>query len=255
MVSRYPPNESFLKLDLRTKSTFRQCHKGAVQSLALFVVLFVLDPSESMAQFALHGMVVDSATMEPLQHVNVTIKTTGPGTVSDLRGSFTLNAGEADTILFSRVGYKSVLLPAVSVSQMVLILLKEERKILDAIEIDDKKPSWLPELPPVSAWRNQTLNKSFTEIPGFQGFQTFGPGYAFQMPGSGFKKEARAKKNLQQVTQENDKARDYIHLVNSPEIRGKIMADYDLSEEKFYELLAIFNEETETLFINWKARK
>lgn len=187
-------------------------------------------------------MIVDSASLETLAHVNVTIKTTGPGTVSDLRGSFQLQAKEADTIVFSRVGYKTKLLPAISVNQVVLILLKEERRMLDIIEVEDKKASWLPELPPVSAWKNQTLNKSFTETQGFQGIQTFGPGYVFRMPGSGFKKEALAKKKLQQLQVENDKARDYIHLVNSKEIKGKIMEDYKLSEEEFFELLAIFNE-------------
>ena len=39
-------------------------------------------------------------------------------------------------------------------------------------------------------------------MPGFQGIQTFGPGYVFKMPGSGFKKEARAKQRLSEVEAE-----------------------------------------------------
>lgn len=62
------------------------------------------------------------------------------------------------------------------------------------------------------------------------------------MPGSGFKKEARAKQRLNEVREENDKATDYIHLVNGPEIKDKMMKEYALSEEKYHELLARFNE-------------
>ena len=114
--------------------------------------------------------------------------------------------------------------------------------MLDEIVIKDKQPTWLPDPPPVSAWKNQTFNKDFLETPGFQGIQSFGPGYVFRMPGSGFKKEARAKQRLNEVREENDKATDYIHLVNGPEIKGKMMQEYALSEEKYYELLARFNE-------------
>ena len=208
----------------------------------MLIILTSLNPDRVAGQIALKGMVVDSISMQPLPYVNIVIKTTGPGTVSDLRGSFELKAGEQDTIVFSRVGYHTKTIPAFSVSQRVLIFLKEERRMLDEIVIRDKQPSWLPELPPVSPWQNQTFNKDFLERPGFQGIQTFGPGYVFRMPGSGFKKEARAKQKLKAVREENDKATDYIHLVNGPEIKDKMMKEYALSEEKYYELLAKFNE-------------
>jgi hypothetical protein len=62
------------------------------------------------------------------------------------------------------------------------------------------------------------------------------------MPGSGFKKEARAKQRLSEVEAENDKARDYIQMVNGPEVKDKLMNQYGLSEKQFYELLARFNQ-------------
>ena len=161
--------------------------------------------------------------MYSLPYVNITIKNTGPGTASDLRGSFELKAGEKDTIVFSRVGYQTRMLPADAVNRLVLIFMKEETRMLDAVEIKDHRPAWLPIPPPVSPWQNPTFNRPFTETPGFQGIQTFGPGHVFKMPGSGFKKEARAKQRLRQLEEENDKARDYIHMVNGPEIKGKLM--------------------------------
>lgn len=194
------------------------------------------------AQITLRGMVVDSASMHPLPYVNVTIKNTGPGAVSDLRGSFELKACEKDTIVFSRVGYETKLLPADAVNRLILIFMKEETRMLDVIEFKDQRPAWMPPPEPVSPWQNPTYRSPFTETPGFQGIQTFGPGFVFKMPGSGFKKEERAKQRLREVEAENDKARDYIHMVNSPEIKGTLMKDYGLSEEKFYEILARFNE-------------
>lgn len=195
-----------------------------------------------MAQVTLRGMVVDSTSMHPLPYVNVTIKNTGPGTVTDLRGSFEFKAGENDTIVFSRVGYQTKILPVEVVNKLVLIFMKEETRMLDAIEIKDRRPAWLPLPPPVSPWQNPAFSRPSTESSGFQGIQTFGPGYIFKMPGSGFKKEERARQRLRQVEAENDKARDYIHLVNSPEIKDKLMEKYGLSEEQFYEILARFNE-------------
>lgn len=188
------------------------------------------------------GMVADSASMQALPLVNIVSKKTSQNTVSNMRGSFTLTANPDDTIIFSRVGYVTKELAVARVKEVVIIFLKEELRMLKAVEIEENKPfPWLKYIAE-SAWRNVTNSNSFTQTPGFQGVQTFGPGYVFKMPGSGFKKEARAKKKLQEVQQENDYARDYIHTVNGPEVKGKIMEDYGLSEEDFYRLLALFNK-------------
>lgn len=193
-------------------------------------------------------MVVDSMSVEALPNVNLLNKATGRVVVSDFRGSFTLEANENDTIVFSRVGYYSRVVPATRVHEVIIIFLKEEHRMLKAVEIKAKDGhSFLPLLPGESAWKNPGYARSFTETPGFQGLQTFGPGYIFKMPGSGFKKEARQKEKLRQVKEENSHARDYIHLVNSPEIKGKIMKDFQLTEAEYYELLARFNEKNKDI--------
>ena len=237
-----PPNlESRDTLESPGQPLFREIGK-ALPKYAVVLLFMILITDSAIAQITLRGMVLDSTSMYSLPYVNITIKNTGPGTVSDLRGSFELKAGEKDTIVFSRVGYQTRMLPAEAVNRLVLIFMKEETRMLDEVEIEDHKPSWLPTPPPVSPWQNPTFNRPFTETPGFQGIQTFGPGYVLKMPGSGFKKAARAKQRLSQLKAENDKARDYIHMVNGPEIKGELMEKYGLSEEQFYELLARFNE-------------
>jgi len=241
-VAIHPPNlESLDTLESPGQSLFREVEKD-LPKYAVVLLFMILITDSAIAQITLRGMVLDSTSMYSLPYVNITIKNTGPGTVSDLRGSFELKAGEKDTIVFSRVGYQTRMLPAEAVNRLVLIFMKEETRMLDEVEIEDHKPSWLPTPPPVSPWQNPTFNRPFTETSGFQGIQTFGPGYVLKMPGSGFKKAARAKQRLSQVEVENDKARDYIHMVNGPEIKDELMEKYGLSEEQFYELLARFNE-------------
>lgn len=219
------------------------------------LLLIVLLTDSAVAQITLRGMVLDSASMYSLPDVNITIKNTGPGTVSDFRGSFELKAGEGDTIVFSRVGYQTKMLPAEAVNRLVLIFMKEESRMLEEVEIKDQQPAWLPDPPPVSPWQNPTFNRTFAETPGFQGIQTFGLGHVFKMPGSGFKKEARAEKRLRELEAENDKARDYIHMVNGPEIKGKLMKKYGLSEEEFYALLAHFNEKNGDFIYKLEGRE
>ena len=209
----------------------------------LWLILFAGISHMAGGQIILTGMVVDSASMEALPNVNILNKQTGKRTVSDIRGGFALDAGAQDTILFSRIGYLTRVLSAARAGEMVIIFLREERRMLDPVEIRERNlPAWLPTIPRESSWKNTLYDTRGADIPGFRGIQTFGPGYVFRMPGSGFKKEAREKQKLQEVRKENEKARDYIHLVNSAEIKGKIMRDFRLSEAEYYRLLAIFNE-------------
>ena len=207
------------------------------------VLLFMILMTDSaLAQITLRGIVLDTTSMFSLSYVNITIKNKGQGTESDIRGTFELKASEKDTIIFSRVGYQTRMIPVEAVRKLVLIFMKEEPQMLDEVEIKTLRPPWMPPLEPVSPWQNLTFTRPFTELPATQGVQTFGPGYIFKMPGSEFKKEDRAKKRLREIEEENDKARDYISMVNGAEIKGKLMNEYGLSEEQFYEILARFNE-------------
>jgi hypothetical protein len=207
------------------------------------VLLFmILIANSALAQITLRGIVLDTTSMFSLSSVNITIKNKGQGTESDIRGTFELKASEKDTIIFSIVGYQTRMIPAEAVGKLVLIFMKEEPRMLDEVEIKSLRPPWMPPLEPVSPWQNLTLTRPFTEVPATQGVQTFGPGYTFKMPGSGFKKEARAKKRLREIEEENNKASHYITMINGAEIKGKLMNEYGLSEEQFYEILARFNQ-------------
>ena len=52
------------------------------------VTLMCLNGVSSLGQVSLSGVVVDSASMAVLPYVNVTVKRTGSGTASNLKGAF-----------------------------------------------------------------------------------------------------------------------------------------------------------------------
>lgn len=74
--------------------------------------LIVVAPKESLMQIVVSGRVTDAATGEPLPGVNIVIKGSGIGTITDLNGSFSLQVNEKDDILvFSFVGYRTMEVP------------------------------------------------------------------------------------------------------------------------------------------------
>ena len=193
-------------------------------------------------------MVADSASMEALPMVNLVSTKTGKGTVTDIRGGFQISLSAGDSIIFSRVGYYSKTLPVNEVRKLVIVFLKEEHKILDTVEIQSgAKLSWLPEIPPERVWKNPTQSTRFTDVPGFQGVQTFGPGYMFRGLLSRGPKDEKEKRKLARVQEENYRARDYVSIVNDPEVKGKIMEEHGLSEGQYYDLLALFNERNQDI--------
>lgn len=73
-------------------------------SLALFV--FVTISSIAMAQSAVSGKITDKATGEPVPNVNVTVKGTAKGTISNAAGLFSITISAGDSVLqFSSSGY------------------------------------------------------------------------------------------------------------------------------------------------------
>lgn len=69
----------------------------------LFV--FILIPSLIMAQSTVTGTVTEQATSLPLPTVNVLIKNTTKGTVTDFDGNYNLQASNGDVLVFSYVGF------------------------------------------------------------------------------------------------------------------------------------------------------
>jgi hypothetical protein len=223
--------------------------------LLLLPIILILS-GHACAQVTVTGMVADSATMQPMFNVNVAIKNSGKGTVSDARGYFSIQARDTDTLIFSMVGYYSKVRAVKWVKEVVIIFMTEENKTLKPVVIESEVLiPWLKKLPPESPWKNPTMNKSFTETPGFQGIQTFGPGYVMKGPISRFSKYEKERKKLKEVQASNYRARGYVDIVNDPEVKDRIIKDYNLTEAEYYRLLAIFNEKNKDIIYELESNE
>ncbi len=216
------------------------------KAYSIFFVLLLCAASHSFAQIYLHALVADSATLKPINAVTIRINKSHRGTITNDRGYFTIDVGEHDSLTFSSVGYHSKTVPASRIKIAAVIYLKESEQMLIPIEINGTIGiAWLPKLPPEKVFRNPMYDNAPGTFPnqmGFQGFQTFGPGYVSKGPFSRFNRDEREKKKLERIKKQNENAKGYVGLVNDPEVKGKLMTDYNLTEEEYYKTLAGFNE-------------
>ena len=66
---------------------------------------FILIPSLIMAQNTVTGSVTEQATSLPLPTVNVLVKNTTKGTVTDFDGNYSLQVNQGEVLVFSYVGF------------------------------------------------------------------------------------------------------------------------------------------------------
>lgn len=96
----------------------------------VFVSLFSL--SAAIAQ-TVSGVITDSKTGDPIIGANILVKGTTTGTISDLDGSYSLNASEGQTLVISYIGYsnKEVVVGASSTIDIAL----DEGEVLDEVVV------------------------------------------------------------------------------------------------------------------------
>ncbi|MGC3978071.1 MAG: TonB-dependent receptor [Paludibacteraceae bacterium] len=103
--------------------------KNRIFLILLSLTLFL----NGYSQKQIRGTVVDS-NKEPIIGVNVLIKSTGLGTITDLNGKFVINANEKDSLTFTYIGYAKKILLAVFGKEMI-VQLTEESKLLDEVVV------------------------------------------------------------------------------------------------------------------------
>jgi hypothetical protein len=71
----------------------------------------------------------------------------------------------------------------------------------------------------------------------------YGPyGAGFSL--SYFSKEEKEKRKLARVVAEQERVKNYLLVVCSPDVRQRIMEEYAISEEDYYSILIKFNEQS-----------
>jgi hypothetical protein len=227
----------------------------AVQRSSYAICIFLVTAFAAEGQQLITGMVADSATMQPLMNVNIKVKNSKKISVTDFRGFFSIPADDFDTLIFSSVGYFTKQKQARIIKDIVVIFLTEQTKLLKTITIDAKHSvPWLPEPIPPSPYQNNNYDQRTVNTPGFQGFQTFGPGVIFRGVFTRFLKSAEEKK-VEVVRKENYKARTYIDIVSDTTVKNKLMRDNHITEDEYYKLLALFNQKNKDIIYELEANE
>lgn len=98
---------------------FVQKTEAVIKQATILVILLILLFDSVSAQLirmnnrlVIAGIVVDAETTEPLPYVNIYVKHSRKGTITDTSGYFVLFANIGDTIVFSSIGYEKLLVTA-----------------------------------------------------------------------------------------------------------------------------------------------
>jgi hypothetical protein len=208
---------------------------------SIFIFLLLLSPVLSWGQITLRAMVADSASLKPIGFVAVRLLNSYQGTIANDQGYFAITVSEKDTLTFSIVGYQARKVSVREIQTASVVYLAQSVSLLQTVEFTGTIDisSMLPKLDQESVYRNATQNSRTFETPGFQGLQTFGPGYVSKF---GDINPSKEEKKLERIKKENAHAKGYVALVNDPEVKDKLMKDYSLTEEQYFNHLAKFNE-------------
>jgi hypothetical protein len=207
------------------------------------VCLLLLAPVLSWGQITLNALVADSASLKPIAFVTVRITNSFRGTITNEQGYFAMDVSEKDTLNFSIIGYHSKKLTARELQKTSVVYLSQAVQMLQIIEFNGliNISSMLPKLDAPSAYQNSTYSPQSDRpvVTGFQGFQTFGPGYIAR---GGDLKPSKEERKLEKIKKENAFAKGYVTLVNDPQVKDTLVQKYSLTETQYYDYLAKFNQ-------------
>lgn len=199
---------------------------------------FLINPLLSKGQnntINLAGVVLDSASVQPLAYVAVQIKGKGIGQSTGDNGNFSITCTPKDTLVFTRLGYKPLLLIVKRKEDNLRILLAEDSRMLKDVTVyGDLKlqgeEEWKKDLPA----NTQIKIKEQTLEPDPGSVATFGPGITI---GFGGKDKNKTKRD------ENSKTEVYRQTISSEEVKKQLMELYGISEATYLKKLERFNRE------------
>jgi hypothetical protein len=109
---------------------------------SFLLIISFLFSIPTFSQKNVNGIVLSSNLKDTLSYVNIGVLNKDIGTVSDNKGRFELELKEAflkDSLTFSIIGYKSVIIPIIDFKTQKTIILEEEITELDEVIINNKK--------------------------------------------------------------------------------------------------------------------
>lgn len=191
------------------------------KQLRIFLLIMLFTASlTAEAQSLISGIVVDSANFSALPFVNVQVKNQKRGTITDVKGNYSIPATLQDTLVFTLVGYETLEFTPLDYEPGI-IRLSEKYTLLEAVTINELKQGKNP-YEGMFEEQNARLKKS---IPFY------------------FSKAKKEKIKVQSLREENLRVKTYIDVViNSSDTKKELMKKYRLDENEYYLILTEFNE-------------
>jgi hypothetical protein len=170
-------------------------------------------------------MVVDSASLSALHHVNISIKGSDKGTFTNASGVFTINASPVDTLVFTFLGYASLELPLFIEEDVLFIRMREQVKMLQEITVKATR-----------LYPNEIVNRTKEAPRKMSAYQ------ALQSPFTYFSKVEKEKRKIYRYVEESNRTQTYVQVITDPVVKEIFTKDYNLTDEEYFDLLAKFNE-------------
>lgn len=192
----------------------------------VFILLFFGFFGTASAQQLFTGIVVDSAQLTNLPYVHIAVKRTGKVSASAVDGSFMIYASKSDTLVFTAVGYISTELPLLFAEDALFVMLREDKILLNEVVIKSTRlyPNKVED-------RTKTAPRTMSKLEGV--FSPFDYFWSLE----------REKRKLTKVVAENNRTQTYRQVITDPDVKKIMMEDHDMSEDTYYQLLVLFNQQ------------
>jgi TonB-dependent SusC/RagA subfamily outer membrane receptor len=133
-------------------------HLKRPKEVYLFLLLFSLSTISILAQISINGKVTNKENL-PIPGVNVLIKGTAEGTVTDFDGLFSIEAAIGDVLVFSYIGFKTKEVEIREELQLDIILIEDVGYLEEIVVIGYGKKSKTKVISAVSTIDEKTLKK------------------------------------------------------------------------------------------------
>jgi len=207
------------------KKSFFNGRPGRWQRIVLVGMLLAGAVGSGWAQKRTRGIVVDSLTMSAMPGVQVMIKSTKRGTITDATGTFVVNTSPTDTLVLTSLGYRTVTLPLLFEEEDIMIRMSERVRMLKEITITGARIG-----------ENDIIRTEHTKP------QKMTVRDAFASPWEYFSRDQKERRKVVKLINENDRIKTYIKIVNDETLRETIMEELDITETQYYATLAQFNQ-------------
>lgn len=196
---------------------------GTLRKLLFIVSLLIVN--NTFAQRIYRGIVVDSASMVNLPDVHVSVLNTTRGVVTNANGGFVIQALPADTLVFTALGYKALLLPLLFEDDAMMIMLRENIQLLPDITIRSTR-----------LYPNTIENRTHSAPRPLDSFS------AVTAPFDYFSRREREKRRLVRLVEMNNRTQTYTQVITDPDVKRILVDAYELTDEEYYASVVEFNQ-------------